>query len=172
MHPAEYVRHLTEEEQGFLETGLQSSDSFTTRRCQILLSSVLGKRSGEIASELHCNAQTVRNAIKGFHEKGIACLSRGSNRPHQIRYKIEPTVIEVLKELLHQSPREYGQPVSFWMLELVSQVAYSEAIISEAVTSEGMRQALKRHGITWKRAKSWITSPDPDYVLKKSNETG
>ena len=172
MYPAEYVRQLTEEEQATIVAGLRSSDSFTTRRCQILLSSASGKRSGEIVSELHCTAQTVRNAIRAFHEKGIACLSRGSNRPHHITYKIEPTVIESLKGLLHQSPRAYGKPVSFWTLELVAQVAYCEAIISEPVTSEGMRQALKRHGINWKRAKSWITSPDPDYALKKNNETG
>src|SRR3954447_14005921 len=27
--------------------------------------------------------------------------------------------------------------------------------------------ALKRPGISWRRAKHWITSPDPQYVLKK-----
>jgi len=108
MYQAEYVRQLTEEEQTSLEASLQSSDSFTTRHCQILLSIASRKRSGEIVSELHCSAQTVRNAIKAFQEKGIVSLSRGSNHPHQINYKIDPKVIEALTELLHQSPWTMG----------------------------------------------------------------
>jgi len=171
MKPALYVRKLTEEERSALEAGLRSSNSFTTRRCQILLSSASGKRSGEIVSELHCNAQTVRNAIKAFHKKGLSALTPQSNRPHHIKYKIAPSVIDALTELIHQSPREYGEPVSFWSLELVAQVAYSQAIITEPVTAEGMRQALNRHGISWKRAKHWITSPDPDYALKKTTRS-
>ncbi len=32
---------------------------------------------------------------------------------------------------------------------------------------ESVRQALKRLKTNWKRAKQWITSPDPQYLLKK-----
>ena len=166
-----YVREISVEEREALEKGLRSSNGFTVRRCQILLSSAAGKRSGQIVAHLHCNDQTVRNAIRDFHQKGLEALQPGSNRPHNISYKIEPEVIEPLKELIHQSPREYGEVVSFWSLKLVAKVAYQQAIIKQPVTGEAMRQALKRGGISWKRAKKWITSPDPAYELKKSNET-
>src|SRR5262249_12923497 len=33
---------------------------------------------------------------------------------------------------------------------------------------EAIRVALKRLGIRWRRAKHWITSPDPAYARKKS----
>ena len=167
-----YVRELSSEEREALEKGLRSSNGFTVRRCQILLSSAEGKRSGQITAELHCNDQTVRNAIRDFHQKGLDALQPGSNRPHRISYKIEPEAIEPLKELIHQSPREYGEGVSFWTLSLVAKVAYEQQIINQPVTGEALRQALKRNGISWKRAKKWITSPDPAYELKKSNETG
>ncbi len=167
-----YVREISRKERKELEKGLRSSDGFTVRRCQILLSSADGNHSGQIMAQLHCNDQTVRNAIRDFHQKGLAALQPGSNRPHNIKYKIEPEAIEPLKELIHQSPREYGETVSFWTLSLVTKVAYQQKIIKQPVTSEAMRQALKRHGISWKRAKKWITSPDPAYELKKSNETG
>jgi hypothetical protein len=35
------------------------------------------------------------------------------------------------------------------------------------VTGETIRQALRRLGVGWKRAKAWITSPDPAYLRKK-----
>jgi hypothetical protein len=31
--------------------------------------------------------------------------------------------------------------------------------------------ALKRLGVGWRRAKLWITSPDPQYALKKTGAT-
>jgi len=37
---------------------------------------------------------------------------------------------------------------------------------------EPIRQALKRLGVGWKRAKHGITSPDPEYVKKKGGGTG
>lgn len=166
-----YVRELSPEEQDVLQGGLRSSNGFRVRRCQILLSSAEGQRSSQIAKQLHCNDQTVRNAIKEFHQKGLEALHPGSTRPYSISYKIGPEAIEPLKELIHQSPRECGQSVSLWTLNLVAKVAYEQGILKEAVSGEAMRQALKRQGISWKRAKKWITSPDPAYELKKSNGT-
>ena len=31
-----------------------------------------------------------------------------------------------------------------------------------------IRQALKRLGVGWTRAKHWLTSPDPEYAAKKN----
>jgi hypothetical protein len=35
------------------------------------------------------------------------------------------------------------------------------------MSGESIRRALKRLGVGWKRAKDWITSPDPAYARKK-----
>ena len=40
------------------------------------------------------------------------------------------------------------------------------------MSGESIRQALVRMGIGWKRAKRWITSPDPAYLRKKTRGTG
>jgi transposase len=166
-----YVRDLSQDERALLEEGLRSSDAFTVRRCQIVLSSAEGQRSSQIAKQLHCNDQTIRNAIRDFHAKGLAALRPGSSRPHRINYKIDKKQVEQLKEMLHQSPRDYGKPTSIWTLSLAADVAYEQQILKQAVSRETVRQALKRMGVNWKRAKKWITSPDPAYELKKSNET-
>ena len=38
------------------------------------------------------------------------------------------------------------------------------------VSCETIRQTLKKFGINWKRAKHWITSPDPLYFKKKRRD--
>jgi hypothetical protein len=39
------------------------------------------------------------------------------------------------------------------------------------VSAQTIRQTLLRLKINWKRAKHWITSPDPQYQLKKTPVT-
>ena len=39
------------------------------------------------------------------------------------------------------------------------------------VWNETIRQAILRLGVRWKRAKEWITSPDPEYARKKVRAT-
>jgi hypothetical protein len=52
-------------------------------------------------------------------------------------------------------------------LELAAQVSFEQGIISREVSDESVRRALKRLKLNWKRAKHWITSPDPQYLQKK-----
>jgi hypothetical protein len=72
-----------------------------------------------------------------------------------------------LKDLVHSNPREYGQPRTTWSLSTLAQVAYQEGITPTLMSIETIRQALKADGISWRRAKAWISSPDPDYERKK-----
>jgi hypothetical protein len=76
-----------------------------------------------------------------------------------------------LRTLLHQSPRTFGKPISIWTLGRVAEVAYAEGIIPRAGSGETIRQALAALQTRWKRAKHWITSPDPAYLRKKNSAT-
>ena len=52
-------------------------------------------------------------------------------------------------------------------MELAAEVSFAEGITAEQVSGETIRQAMLRLGVRWKRAKQWITSPDPEYARKK-----
>ena len=80
-----FVRKLSDDERKVLEGKLRSSDAFTMRRCQMLLASARGVRAPEIAVNLSCDDQTVRNAIHDFNTHGLASLTPGSSRPHTTR---------------------------------------------------------------------------------------
>jgi transposase len=167
-----FIRPLTEDEQRQIQAGLRSSDAFVLRRCQILLASARGERAPVIARQLGCDDQTVRNVIHGFNAAGLAVLHEGSSRPHRLRTAFSEDGAERLKDLLHRSPRDFGQERSTWTLELAAQVSFEQGIISQEISDESVRRALKRLKTNWKRAKHWITSPDPQYLLKKTHATG
>ncbi len=169
MRPPIFVRELTTPERDRLEVGLHSKDLYVLRRCQILLASARGEWVPRIAATLGCTDQTVRNVIREFEQVGLdACLTRGSSRPHTIHAKVDAVAAEQIRALLHQSPRTFGKPTSVWTMELAAEISVAEGIIAERVSGETIRQAILRLGVRWRRAKRWITSPDPEYARKKA----
>jgi transposase len=167
-----FVRELTTSERDRLEVGLHSKELYVLRRCQILLASARGEWVPRIAATLGCTDQTVRTVIREFERVGLdACLTRGSSRPHTIHAKVDAAAAEQLQALLHQSPRTFGKPTSVWTMELAAEVSFAEGITAEQVTGETIRQAILRLGVRWRRAKQWITSPDPEYARKKVRAT-
>lgn len=166
------IRAFTPEERQQLPAGLRSSDAFTLRRCQILLASARGQRPATIARSLGCATQSVRNAIHAFDTHGLAALHAQSRRPKRTRLVLDAAKREQLQALLHRSPRTFGKPRSTWTLALAAEVCWEQGLTPYQVSSENIRQALKRLGVRWQRAKSWITSPDSQYARKKRVATG
>ena len=74
---------------------------------------------------------------------------------------------DAFKALLHRPPRDFGYETSLWTLNLVAKEALKLGWTSRLLSGEAIRQILKKLGINWKRAKHWITSPDPLYFKKK-----
>ena len=162
-----FVRTIQPNEQQALQAGLRSSDAFTLRQCQILLASAAGQKAIDIARNLYCDDQTVRNAIHDFSVHGLEALTPGSHYPHTIHVAFDAAAVDRLRALLHQSPRTFGHPTSLWTLELVAAEAFAQGLTDTRVTGETVRVTLQRQGISWRRAKRWITSPDPEYAQKK-----
>jgi len=166
-----FVRELTKEERQQLQAGLRSREPFTVRRSQVLLSSARGEWVPRIAEFIGCDDQTVRNAIVAFNEQGIAAIEMRSRRPKTTQPIFTEEGRERLKALLHRSPRDFGKETSVWTLQLAAEVSFAEGITPRLVSDDCVRIALKRMKVSWKRAKHWITSPDPEYERKKGLAT-
>lgn len=162
-----FVRPLSDTEREIVCSGLRSSVAFTRRRSQILRASADGQTARQIARQLGCSDQTVRNVIRAFTTEGVACLMPNSSRPTRTHAALEASQREPLRDLLHQSPRVFGKARSTWTLDLLADVCMEQGLTQRRLSDETIRQALRRFQIHWQRAKRWITSPDPAYARKK-----
>jgi len=160
---------LTDEERTQLEAERRGSHAFRVRRAQIVLASARGLSSMPIAQVVGCAVQTVRNVIRAFNTRGLAVLTKGSTVAHQLPHTaFDAAGLEHLKVLIKRSPRTFGKDTSIWTLDLLAEVCFAQGLTPRQVSGETIRTTLKRLDIAWKRAKRWITSPDPAYTPKKS----
>jgi transposase len=166
-HPVS-VRPLAAAERSQVGAGWRASDAFVHRRAQLLLASARGEQAPPIARHLGCDAPTVRHAIAAFNARGLAALRQGSSRPQRFRVAFDLARGEQLRALLHQSPRTFGKSTSLWTLEWAADVSFEQGVTPARVSGATIRATLQRLGIRWKRAKCWITSPDPEYARKKA----
>ncbi len=169
------MRPLTDAERVALTSGLRSPDAFVLRRCQTLLASARGERAPRIAEHLGCDDQTALDALHAFNAHSLEALRKGSSRPQRLRpAAFGPAQAEALRALLHHRPRLFGKPTRLWTLELAAEVSCAQGLpvtMVTMVTGATIRQTLQRLGIGWKRAKQWITRPDPEDVQKKGGAT-
>lgn len=167
-----FVRSLTESERSTLRAGLRSADAFRLRRCQILLASAQNRTPRQIAKQLGCTDQTVRNVIGSFAREGLRCLQRKSSAPQSKQPQVDDAKREKLRALLHTSPRAFDKPRSVWTLPLLAEVCFEQGLTKALVSDETSRAALRRRGVKWRRVRHWISSPDPEYGRKKRRVTG
>lgn len=168
-----YARRLTEEERSHLRQRLKASSGFTVRRAQMILKSAdEGLKVGDIAEELGCSDQTVREAIHAFHDEGLRCLELKKAGRKDDQRAFDNAAREQLRQLIRRSPRDYGHESSLWTLDLLAKTSVEEGLVQTSITGETVRSTLEAMGINWRRAKKRITSPDKYYERKKSVEIG
>lgn len=136
MRPPIFIRTLSEEEREALEESLRSSKAFVLRRCQMLLSSARGERAPQIAKNLGCGQQTVRDAIHDFNGRGLDALRANSSRPREVHAAFDEESARSLRELMHRSPREFGRKSSLWTLKDAAEVSFEEGLTKERVSGE------------------------------------
>jgi len=163
-----FVRPPTDAEREALKAALRSPEAFVLRRAQIVLASAQGERVSVIAPRVGFSGQAVREVIHAFNTHGLAILQRGTTHNKTVSYSVDTAGAEALRDLLHHSPRDAGKETSVWTLELAADVAYERGLTAWRVSGETVRATLARMGVRWRRAKAWITSPDPEYVRKKA----
>ena len=164
-----YVSKLTEKETKALGEGLKSSSAFTVRRCQILLKSAKGEKANQIAHQLHCSDQAVRNTIRAYQQQGLACLQEKSHARHDQQAAVDEQGSARLKEIVRLSPRNFDYKTSVWTRPLLAEVLHQEEYTSSVVSVSTITATLQRIGIRWRRAKKWVHSPDPHYHHRKKD---
>lgn len=160
-----YVKPLTAAELGALDQLYRSTRSvrLRTRVQAILLAAEHGWHAGEIAPIVRMSPMSVLRWIKRYNAEGIEGLK---DAPHPGKpKKANRAYRERLLEVVRQRPRSLGLEFSLWTLRRLSDYMAEET--GERVSYESLRRYLKAGGIVLSRPQHTITSPDPEYLVKK-----
>jgi len=133
------------------------------RTQMILLAAEKGMVACEIAEITRKDEQTIRRWLKRYVAEGIEGL-KDAPRPggqmivtDEYRAKLVATV--------RRRPRSVGQPYSMWSLQRLADYMAEET--GMRVSAETVRRHLAAEGIVLSRPQHKISSPDPEYEVKK-----
>lgn len=164
MRPIE-VRPLTAEELTQLDALFHRTKDVRVRsRAQMMLLGAEDKMTAsQIAKIVRQDEQTVRRWIKRFNAEGISGLSDApkSGAPRRVTESYRQRLLVVVR----QRPRSLDQPYSLWTLQRLVEFMAEETGLR--FSPETVRLILKANDIVISRPQHKVSSPDPEYEVKK-----
>jgi transposase len=142
----------------------RSKDGRIRQRAHIiLLAAEKGLVASQIAEIVRLSEESVRKWLKRYQAEGIEGL-KDNPRPG-----MEATVTEEyrmkLVSAVGRRPRSLGLPFSLWTLQRLAD--YLAEVSGLRVSYETVRRYLAREGIVMSRPQHKVSSPDPEYQVKK-----
>lgn len=164
LKPLEIPPLTTEELEALEKLYRMTKDVRLRTRAQIIL--LAGEQrmtAAAIAKIVRENDQTIRNWFKRWMAEGIEGLKdRPMPGPPP---KITKEYTQQLLAAVRLRPRSLEQPYSMWTLQRLADYMAEQTGIR--VSDETVRKVLKDGEIVMSRPRHKISSPDPDYLLKK-----
>lgn len=134
-----------------------------TRAQMVLLAAEQGLKASEITNIVGESPDTVLRWLKRYLAEGVEGLS-DAPRPGR-EAKVTEVYRQELVRAVRRRPRSLELPFSLWTLQRLADYLAEKAGIR--VVIETVRQELKKEGIVLSRPQHKISSPDPDYEVKK-----
>ena len=160
-----YVPPLTKQQLTELDELYRTTKTprMRTRAQMVLLSVEKGLRVGEIAEIVRESEATVLRWLKRYIAEGVEGL-KDAPRPGRSR-TVTDAYRESLIEAVRRRPRSLGLPFSLWTLQRLADYMAEQTGIR--VSAETVRRTLKGADIVLSRPQHTISSPDPEYKIKK-----
>ena len=161
-----FARISSEEDEEQLHTALKEAlKPYIYRRLLIIQFSAQGKGVVELASLFRLHPLTIRKYIHAYNRNGIQGVvpADKSGRP----CKLSLTKDQWL-DILHRAPTTYlklDTPCYNWTLELLAR--YVKIYHGVTIRPSGIWYILRRHKINMGRSQWKLTSPDPEYQVKR-----
>lgn len=136
-----------------------------TRTQMILLAAEQGMSAPKIAEIVRENDGTVRAWLKRYEAEGLEGLSDSprSGGPSNLG----ATFSEQLLLAVRKRPRSLDVPFSLWTCQRLADYLAEQPKMR--VSHETIRRHVAKHGITLSRPQHKVSSPDPEYELKKDD---
>jgi transposase len=160
-----YVPSLTKEQLEELDNLYRKAKQprLRTRAQMILLSAEKRLKADEIAEIARASHVTVLRWIKRYMAEGIEGLKDAPREGSPA--KVTEVYQQQLIETVRRRPRSLGLPYSIWTLRRLADYMAEETGLR--VSHETVRRQLRKADIVLSRPQHTISSPDPEYMLKK-----
>jgi transposase len=134
-----------------------------TRAQMILLAAEQGLKVPQIAAIVRESEATVGRWLKRYLAEGLEGLQDAPRpgRPADITAEYRAALLAAVR----RRPRSLHLPFSLWTLQRLAD--YLAERTGVRVSDETVRRALKQAGIVLSRPQHQISSPDPEYQVKK-----
>jgi len=165
MKKAIYVPPLPEEQRTELDQLYRKTDvpRVRTRAQMVLLSAEKRLKAEEIAEVVRESSVTVLRWLHRYISEGIEGLK---DAPRVGRSSVVTEVFRKrLLEVVRRRPRSIGLEYWMWTLQRLADFLAEETGIR--VSDETIRRELAKEGIVFSRPQHTISSPDPEYQVKK-----
>ena len=160
-----YVPPLTKQQLAELDELYRTTKTprLRTRAQMVLLSAEKGLKLGEIAEIVRESEATVLRWLKRYIAEGVEGLKDAPRPGHS--GTVTDAHRERLIEAVRRRPRSLGLPFSLWTLQRLADYMAEHSGIR--VSTETIRRTLKDADIVLSRPQHTISSPDPEYKVKK-----
>ena len=157
---------VSDEGLNLLEKELKSTeDAKWYKRLKIIHLSSQGEKVPQLAKEFDVCQATVRDYIKRYNNGGLETLKRKNSNGRPPKTQLTKAEWE---ELLHQSPCQFEKlntGARNWTYQMLSE--YCHEYLGVKMGQSGIGMLMQRMDISWNRGKLKVTSPDPDYTVKR-----
>jgi transposase len=160
------VRTLMDAEREALMHWQRSDSVVRYRRARILFLSEEDWKCPEIADVLGIHAETVRDTIQRFNEGGVEAINPRPRSGGSQRGKLSEEMRSQVEESIHAGPPAEQKRATWSLASLAEQIATDFETV-KSVSRETVRRFLLALKIKYRKAKGWLTSPDPLYTLRK-----
>jgi transposase len=156
---------LTEAQQTELETLYRKTKvpRLRTRAQMVLLAAEQGLSAPAIAAIVRESDDTVGRWLKRYRAEGVEGLQDApkSGRPTKLSDAYRAELVSAVR----RRPRSMDLPFSLWTLQRL--VDYMAEQTGQRVVINTLRCALIQAGIVLSRPQHTVSSPDPEYLVKK-----
>jgi transposase len=160
-----YVSALSAEQKGALEELYRKTNvpRVRTRAQMVLLSAEKRLIADEIAEIVRESSVTVLRWLHRYLSEGVEGLKDEPRCGHPS--SVTPEFRKRLLEVVRRRPRSLNVEYSMWTLQRLADFMAEETGIR--LSTETIRRELAKEDIVFSRPQHTITSPDPEYQVKK-----
>jgi transposase len=159
------VRPFYHQEQLLLQ-GLAQASSLPAAlhdRVQMILLAQQGVPRHQIAAQLAYTSDTVAKWLARFSHEGVLGLFDAPRCGSPRKLPLDDVLL--ILQCATSRPSTLGLPFPTWTLNKLRRYLAAKHRIS--LSREGLRQLLVRHGLSWKKARSWQQSTDDRFREKR-----